>query len=94
MPGLDPYLKCTAGLALRTLQSTEQSAGGVGAHLAALVDLWKDQQRRGLNGFPHPRDGQATFLIGALTKTLEKRKRDNYEDKGKGRFPFYWLARS
>ncbi|CEP20069.1 hypothetical protein [Parasitella parasitica] len=56
------------------------SVNTIEIHLAAIVDLWRDQRNRGINSFPHPRIECEQFM-DALAGKESKKKRDEYHDR-------------
>lgn len=61
------------------------SASTVDQYVAAMVSLWEDQQRAGVNSYPHPRSGPVHELIDTLKRTQVAKDRREYKDRGRGK---------
>lgn len=51
-------------------------------YVATIVDLWSQQSMRGINSNPHPR-AECIGLIEAAKNDEEKKRKIEYEDRGK-----------
>ncbi|KAE8231011.1 hypothetical protein CF326_g3980 [Tilletia indica] len=60
------------------------SESSVKGYVAALVDLYVQQQARGVNSAPHPRHGPVRILLSTRKVQEHSRKRSEYVDRGIG----------
>ncbi|KAE8183507.1 hypothetical protein CF328_g8161 [Tilletia controversa] len=60
------------------------SESSVKSYVAALVDLYVQQQARGVNSAPHPRHGPVRILLSTRKVQEHSRKRREYVDRGIG----------
>ena len=68
------------------IHSRNQNVGlsTVQIYVAAVVDLWRQQQEKGVNANDNPRLGAVSKLIDVMRKDVQKAKRLAYADRGAG----------
>lgn len=54
----------------------------VNSYVAAMVDLWRQQQRMKINNHPSPRDDAVALLLQLTEYEEDNRRRKNFEDRG------------
>jgi hypothetical protein len=54
----------------------------VNSYVAAMVDLWRQQQRLKINNHPSPRDGAVSAFIKITGYEENDRRRKNFADRG------------
>lgn len=67
---------------MELIASSQQSYTSVNLFIAALVHEWKKQCALRHNANPSPRTSHITAILSAYRITTDRRKRDNYDDKG------------
>ncbi|RXK39824.1 hypothetical protein M231_02879 [Tremella mesenterica] len=72
--------------ALTIILECQLSWSTVHGWVAALVNLWEQQVKRGINNFTSPRSVHTATIISVLRKFTERRKKLLFEDKGKQLF--------
>ncbi|KAK4700175.1 hypothetical protein P7C70_g6078, partial [Phenoliferia sp. Uapishka_3] len=58
----------------------------VDAYVAAMVNLWEDQKRAGVNSHAHPRGGAVEEIMGTMRRSVAAKKRIEYHDRGIGTY--------
>lgn len=78
--------ECVIGRKRKKDKSNEKRVGyqTVLAYVAAITDLWKQQQIAGINAFPNPRGNTIKALLKNAALRNESIKRSNHEDRGIG----------